>query len=142
MKNREKKPAPDPELTKMGHAMMPFTKTLGMELISASPERVLARAQWAAERCTASGVLHGGYLMALADSVGAASAVVNLPQGAMTATLESKTNFFRPVTEGDITITATPVHIGRSTIVVQTDITDDDGHLVSRTLQTQTVKAG
>ncbi len=141
MKSREEKPAPDPELTQMGHEMMPFTKALGMEVVSASPENVMACAHWAAERCTASGVLHGGYLMALADSVGAACAVFCMPQNATTSTLESKTNFFRPVTEGHVTITASPVHVGRSTVVVQTDIVNGDDQLVSRTIQTQAVKA-
>ena len=132
---------PDAELTEIGHEIMPFTKVLGLEVVTASAEKVLARADWMAERCTAAGVLHGGYLMALADSVGAACGVFNLPQGALTTTLESKTNFFRSVTEGYILIAATPVNVGRSTVVVQTDVTDADGRLVSRTLQTQAVKS-
>ena len=132
---------PDAELTAIGHEMMPFTKTLGLEVITATADKVLARAEWAVGRCTASGRLHGGYLMALADSVGAVCGVFNLPQGAATTTVESKTNFFRPVTRGRITITAVPVHIGRSTVVVQTDIADADGRLVSRTTQTQAVRA-
>ena len=131
---------PDIELTKIGYEMMPFTKMLGIEVVTAAAEKVLARADWAAERCTAAGVLHGGYLMSLADTVGAVCGVFNLPQGAVTSTLESKTNFFRKVKSGYVTITAEPVHVGRSNVVVQTDIVDADGRLVSRTTQTQAVK--
>ncbi len=77
--------------------------------------------------------------MALADSVGAMCAFFNLPDGATTSTIESKTNFFRPVTQGVIRLHATPVNVGRTVIVVQTDITSDDTKLVSRTTQTQVV---
>jgi len=127
------------ELSTLLREMMPFGSLLGLEAVSADPSEVVARAEWAAERCTAGGVLHGGYLMSVADSVGATVAFLNLPEGATTSTIESKTNLFRPVTEGAITATGTPVHVGRSTIVVQTDITRADGKLVSRTLQTQAV---
>jgi len=128
------------ELTGLAHAMMPFTKVLGLSVLEGTAERVVARAQWAPERCTGGDVLHGGFLMAAADSVGAACAAFNLPQGAATSTIESKTNFFRAVTAGALRIEAAPVHVGRSTIVVQTDITREDGKLVTRTLQTQAVK--
>jgi uncharacterized protein (TIGR00369 family) len=77
--------------------------------------------------------------MALADSTGATVAVLNLPEGAGTSTIESKTNFFRPVTGGSVTITSTPLHVGRTTIVVQTDIAREDGKPVTRTTQTQAV---
>ena len=130
---------PNAEVTRMAHSMMPFAKGLGLEFFEASAERVVARGGWAAERCTSDSLLHGGYLMAVADSVGAACAWINLPQGARTATIESKTNFFRGVKEGHIEVAATPVHIGRTTIVVQTDITSARGELVSRTIQTQAV---
>ena len=130
---------PNAELIQMAHSMMPFTQILGLEIIECSSGRVVARADWRAERCTAEKLLHGGYLMAVADSVGAACAWFNLPQDAKTATIESKTNFFRGVTEGHIEVLATPVHVGRTTIVVQTDITSVRGELVSRTIQTQAV---
>jgi uncharacterized protein (TIGR00369 family) len=85
-------------------------------------------------------MLHGGFLMAAVDSLGAVCTVLNLPADATgTATIESKTNFFRAVREGHIWLTTVPVHAGRTTIVVQTDITDDDGRLVSRSTQTQAV---
>jgi len=85
------------------------------------------------------GGLHGGYIMAIADSVGALCASQNLPKGAETSTIESKTNFLRPVTDGTVSIVATPIHVGRTTIVVQTAITRDDGKSVSLTTQTQAV---
>ena len=132
---------PDPELTTMLRSLMPFTDVLGLSAMKGDAGEVLVRGEWAADRCTAGGVLHGGYLMALADSSGAACAVFNLPDGATTSTIESKTNFFRPVTEGTVTLRSTPVHVGRTTIVVQTDVTRADGALVTRTTQTQAVLA-
>jgi len=130
---------PNAELTQMAHSMMPFTQSLGLEILECSPGGVVARAGWAPERCTAEKLLHGGYLMAVSDSAGGACAWFNLPQDAKTTTIESKTNFFRGVTEGDLEVVATPVHVGRTTIVVQTDITSERGELVSRTIQTQAV---
>jgi uncharacterized protein (TIGR00369 family) len=127
------------ELSTLLREMMPFGAVLGLEAVSAEPSAVVARTQWTAERCTAGGILHGGFLMSVADSVGATVAFLNLPDGATTSTIESKTNLFRPVSEGTITATGTPVHVGRSTIVVQTDITRADGKLASRTVQTQAV---
>ena len=131
---------PDEALTQLAHHQMPLTGVLGLTITEANPERVVGMASWAPERCTVGGALHGGYLMALADSVGAMCAVFNLPKGTTTATIESKTNFMRAVTSGDITITAHPVHVGRTTIVVQTDIVRNDGKLVTRTTQTQAVR--
>ena len=132
----------NPELTKLVQSLMPFTRQLGVEVLEGSPERVVARARWDADRCTTGSVLHGGFLMAVADSVGAACAGFNLPSGALTSTIESKTNFFRAVTEGAVRIESTPVHVGRTTIVIQTDITRADGKLVTRTSQTQAVIPG
>ena len=137
---------PDPETdaaaTAMAHDQMPFAKELGLEVISARADEVRARADWSPERCTTSGMLHGGFLMAAADSMGAVGAVLNLPPGAGTATIESKTNFFRAVRAGRIWLTTVPVHVGRTTIVVQTDVMDDRGKLVSRSTQTQAVIRG
>ena len=130
---------PNLEMTQMAHSMMPFAESLGLEICEGSSERVVARVGWAAERCTSDKLLHGGYLMAVADSVGAACAWANLPKDAKTATIESKTNFFKAVKEGHIKLVATPVHVGRTTIVVQTDITSESDDLVSRTIQTQAV---
>ena len=134
---------PDPETdaaaTAMAHDQMPFAKELGLEVISARADEVRACADWSPERCTTSGMLHGGFLMAAADSMGAVCAVLNLPPGAGTATIESKTNFFRAVRAGRIWLTTVPVHVGRTTIVVQTDVTEERGKLVSRSTQTQAV---
>ncbi len=118
---------------------MPFARALGIELVSASPETVEAKLAWAPERCTAGGILHGGALMTLADSAGALCAFLNLPPGALTATIESKTNFFRPLGRGSARAVARPLHVGRTFVVVQTDIFDDDGKRVTQTTQTQAV---
>lgn len=118
---------------------MPFANLVGAVLMSATPEEVRGRMEWAPERCTTGGVLHGGALMALADSIGAYCAVLNLPPGSGTATIESKTNFFRAVREGFVEAVSTPLHVGRTTIVVQTDIHDGQGRRVARVTQTQAV---
>jgi uncharacterized protein (TIGR00369 family) len=122
-------------------ATMPFAGTVGIELSEASPERVSGRLAWAPELTTAGGVLHGGAVMGLADTLGAVCAFLNLPEGAQTSTIESKTNFFGAVREGHVEATSTPLHVGRSTIVVQTDVRDPDGRRVALTLQTQSVLA-
>ncbi len=122
-------------------AAMPFARELGMELVSAEPEEVRARLRWSPERCTAGGVLHGGALMTLADATGAACAFLNLPAGATTSTIESKTNFFRAVREGHVDALTRPLHVGRTTIVVQTDLRDAEGRPVGQTTQTQAVIA-
>ena len=98
---------------------------------SASNDEVRGRLDWTAERCTAGGVIHGGALMALADSLGAICAYLNLPEGASTATIESKTNFFRGVREGQVEASARPLHVGRSSIVVQTDLAEPGGRPVA-----------
>jgi uncharacterized protein (TIGR00369 family) len=110
-----------------------------MELTAAAPDEVAGRLAWREDLCTTAGVLHGGVLMALADSVGALCAFLNLPEGATTSTIESKTNFFRGVREGAVHATARPLHVGRTTIVVQTDLVDDRGKRVAQTTQTQAV---
>ena len=123
-------------------ALMPFAGALGIELVSASAEEVVASMAWSAERCTSNGVLHGGALMTLADSAGAVCAFVNLPPGAGTSTVETKTNFFRPVTAGQVRAEARPLHVGRRFVTVQTTLTDDEGRLVAQTTQTQAVLPG
>jgi 1,4-dihydroxy-2-naphthoyl-CoA hydrolase len=132
----------DDSLTAMIREAMPLAALLGFEAVEGGPESVTLRGAWAAERCTAAGVLHGGYLMALADSAAATLAFLNLPAGASTSTIEAKTNFLAAVREGTVTARAELVHKGRTTIVVQTDVTDDAGRLASRTLQTQAVLQG
>lgn len=120
--------------------MMPFARTAGVELHSADADETVGAMDWAAERCTAGGVLHGGAAMTLADSVGAICAFLNLPEGTTTSTIESKTNFFRAVTSGRVRATARPLHVGGSTICVQTELLDDEGRLVAHVVQTQAVR--
>ena len=95
----------------------------------------------APELCTAGGVLHGGVLMALADSAGAVCAFLNLPRGGRTVTIESKTNFFGAVGEGVVTARSKPLHRGRTTVVIETDLFDANGRHIARTTQTQAVLA-
>ena len=117
---------------------MPFATLVGIELVEVTPELVRGRMEWAPERCTAGGLLHGGALMALADSCGGVCAFVNLPEGSVgTATIESKTNFLRAVREGAVTASTRPLHRGRTLIVLETDIAREDGALVARVTQTQ-----
>jgi uncharacterized protein (TIGR00369 family) len=119
---------------------MPLGRRLGIELVSASPEQVELKLAWAEDLCTVGGVLHGGAIMALADSGGGLCAFLNLPEGATsTATIESKTNFFGAVRDGHVTATSRPLHKGRTTIVVETDVHDANGRHVARVTQTQAV---
>jgi uncharacterized protein (TIGR00369 family) len=120
-------------------ALMPFAQELGVRVDTATKDEVQGRLDWREELCTAGGVMHGGALMALADSVGAICAFLNLPDGASTATLESKTNFFRPVRERHVDAVARPLHVGRTSIVVQTDLADADGKSVALVIQTQAI---
>jgi uncharacterized protein (TIGR00369 family) len=129
----------DEALTKMVRSAMPLAELLGFEGVEGGTETVVLRGAWAPEHCTAAGVLHGGYLTSLADAAAATLAYLNLPDGATTATIEAKTNFLAAVREGAVTARAELVHRGRATMVLQVDVTDDAGRLVSRTLQTQAV---
>ena len=118
---------------------MPFAVACDIEVDDATPEHVSGRMPWAEDRCTIGGLLHGGALMTLADSLGAICAFLNLPEGASTSTIESKTNFMRGVRSGFAHATSRPLHVGRQTIVVTTEIRDDDGKLVAVVTQTQAV---
>ncbi len=120
-------------------ALIPLAATLGIEIESAEKTKVVGKLAWREDLCTSMTVLHGGTIMAFADTLGAVCASLNLPEGAMTTTIESKTNFFRAVTEGVITGTTTPLHVGRRTIVVQTQISREDGKAVALVTQTQAV---
>lgn len=120
-------------------AMMPFAAGLGIVLDAAAPGDVRGRLAWAPERCTSGDILHGGVLMALADSLGGVCAFLNLPPGARTATTSSATVFTRAVRSGEVTAVTRPLHVGRSVIVVQTDLTDDAGRRVAQVTQTQAV---
>ena len=114
---------------------------LGIRLIKASPDRVIAQLAIRDDLRTVGGALHGGTLMALADTVGAAATMLNLPPGASTTTLESKTNFFAAGRAGLVRAEATPLHRGKRTMVWQTRVTDEAGRLLSQTIQTQMVLA-
>jgi len=131
---------PDAELTAMARATMPLAETLGLEMIAAAPEEVRARLPFQEKLCTAGGILHGGALMSLADASGAYCAFLNLPEGSSgTATIESKANFFRAVRDGHVDATSRPLHRGRTTIVVETDLHDAGGKHIARVTQTQAV---
>jgi uncharacterized protein (TIGR00369 family) len=113
--------------------------TLGIRFVEASKDRVVAELAHRPALTTVGGALHGGTLMALADTVGAAATFLNLPAGASTTTLESKTNFFAAGRAGTVLAEATPLHRGRRTMVWQTRVTDESGRLLSLTIQTQMV---
>ena len=119
---------------------LPLARLLGVVIVEASPARVLARLIVRDELCTAGAILHGGAIMALADTAGAIGAHLNLPEGARTTTIESKTNFLGAAPVGtEITAEATPVHRGRRSSVWQTKITDPAGKLLALVTQTQLV---
>lgn len=127
-----------PEITEFVNREMPLGPTLGIRTFG-GPEEIEATLEWAPELCTSAGALHGGVLMALADSAGGICAHLNLPPGARTATIESKTNFFAAVREGEVRARTRPLHRGKTTIVLETDLIDSTGRLVGRTTQTQAV---
>ena len=132
--------ATDDDATTFLRSTMPLCATLGVRSVVHSKERVVLELDWDAALCTTAGLLHGGALMALADSAGAACAFFNLPEGAAgTSTIESKTNFFGGVKGGTVTATSTPLHVGGTTIAVETEVRDGDGRLVAKTTQTQIV---
>jgi uncharacterized protein (TIGR00369 family) len=119
---------------------LPFAKFLGIEIVSATPDKVTARLLVRDELCTKPAVLHGGAAMALADNLGGVATILNLPEGAGTTTIESKTNFLAPAPAG-LTVVAecTPIHRGKRTMVWQTRISTEQGRLVALVTQTQLV---
>lgn len=120
--------------------MMPFAEDIGVSLEEAAADRVVAVLPWSPRLCTANGVLHGGALMSLADSAGALVAFLGLPDGATTATITSTSQLFRPVSAGRVRAVAVPLHRGRTTVTVQTDLRDDENRLVAQTTQIQAVR--
>jgi len=113
---------------------------LGIQLVEVTEDKVVAKLTVRPDLCTTGAILHGGAIMAFADTLGAIGTVVNLPQGAGTATIESKTNFIGGAAKGSVvTGEATPVHKGKTTQVWQTRITNVDGKLVALVTQTQIV---
>lgn len=117
-----------------------FPETLGIRITSATPGRVTAELDVHDELCTVPGICHGGALMAFADTLGAVGTSLNLPPGAGTTTLESKTNFFRPALAGTtIVAECLPVNLGRRTHTWQTSIRNPEGKLLVQVTQTQFV---
>jgi uncharacterized protein (TIGR00369 family) len=122
-------------------AQMPFANRLGIHIQSASKDEVHGELEWQAELCTGGGVMHGGVLMGFADSLGAICAFLNLPAGASTATIESKTNFFHAVRGGRVRAVSKPLHVGGAVVVVQTDLFDDRKRRVAQVTQTQAIRS-
>jgi len=116
-----------------------LVKHLGIRFVRTEKDRIVAELEIRPELLTVGGALHGGTLMAFADTIGAAGTVVNLSPDQHTATLESKTNFFAAAFKGVVRAEATPLHKGKRTHVWQTRVTDDAGKLLSLTIQTQVI---
>jgi 1,4-dihydroxy-2-naphthoyl-CoA hydrolase len=116
-----------------------LAKHMGIRFVETEKDRVVAELDIRPELLTIGGALHGGTLMAFADTIGAAGTVVNLAAGQNTATLESKTNFFAAARSGTVRAEATPLHRGKRTQVWQTRIIDANGRLLSLTIQTQVI---
>ena len=118
----------------------PFTKLLGVNVLHRSSERTEAELMVREELCNRRGVLHGGAVMALGDTLGGMTASISLPDGGRTATIESKTNFLAAVPKGDTArAICMPLHRGRTTIVLETRITRSDGKLAAIVTQTQLI---
>jgi 1,4-dihydroxy-2-naphthoyl-CoA hydrolase len=120
------------------HGLVPLSATFGMRLVEATPRAVRVELDWRADLCTGGRILHGGALMALADTAGAVAAFLNLPENATTTTIESKTNLLAAVSGGVVVADAAPLHVGGTLIVVETELRNDD-RLVAKTTQTQAV---
>jgi uncharacterized protein (TIGR00369 family) len=118
---------------------MPMCATLGVTAQAVAAEEVRLALEWTPELCTSGGMLHGGAVMALADSAGGTCAFLNLPPGAAgTSTIESKTNFLGAVRSGTVVASSRPLHIGRTTMVIETEVRSGD-KLVAKVTQTQSV---
>ncbi|MGB5950550.1 MAG: PaaI family thioesterase [Parvibaculum sp.] len=130
----------DEIMERLRKSPLPFAELLGLELVSATPECVEARLPVRKELCTVPDIMHGGAIMALADTLGAIGTVLNLDQGASTTTVESKTNFLAAIPLGETAhAISTPVHRGRKLMVWQTRISRDGGKLAAIVTQTQLV---
>ncbi len=127
-------------VTRLNNDPLPFAALLGIEIVSAAPERIVGQMTVREEFCTRPAVMHGGAVMAFADTLGALATVANLKEGAGTTTIESKTNFIGAAPLGTRLVgESTPVHRGRRTMVWQTRVTTQDGKLVALVTQTQLV---
>jgi len=127
-------------LARIAAAPLPFAALLGIEFVSAATDRIVARMTVREDLCTRPAVLHGGAIMAFADTLGAVGTIANLPEGAATTTIESKTNFVAPAPAGTQIIgEATPLHRGRRTMIWHTRVTNPEGRLLALVTQTQLV---
>jgi uncharacterized protein (TIGR00369 family) len=125
---------------RVNETKLPFAELLGIEFVAASPDKIVAEMTVRDDLCTRPAVLHGGALMAFADTLGAMGTIVNLPQGAGTTTIESKTNFIASAPVGTRLVgETTPIHRGRRTMIWQTRISTGEGRLVALVTQTQLV---
>ena len=130
----------DTAATEMIQGLVPLAVTLGITADTARPEEVVLSLDWAPSLTTGGDVLHGGIVMALADTSGAVCAFLNLPAGAGgTTTIESKTNFLAATRSGTVKAHSRPLHIGRRVIVVETEIRGEGGKLAAKTIQSQAV---
>ena len=127
-------------LTRINQQMLPFAELLGITFVGASPDKIVAEMTVRDDLCTRPAVLHGGAIMAFADTLGATGTIVNLPEGAGTTTIESKTNFIAPAPVGTRVIgEAIPVHRGRRTMIWQTRVSTPEGRLLALVTQTQLI---
>ena len=127
-------------LARIKQTRLPFAELLGIEVVSASPDKIVAEMTVREDLCTSPTVLHGGAIMAFADTLGAMGTIVNLPEGAGTATIESKTNFVAPALLGARVVgETTPIHRGRRTMIWQTRVLGPEGRLLALVTQTQLV---
>lgn len=121
------------------NSAVPLAGHLGIEIVSASPQEVVARVALRPEVSNFSGAMHGGVLMSLTDTAGSTCAFLNLPAGTGTTTTDSQSRFLRPITAGFATATATVLKAGRTLIVVEVEVRDDEGKLAMKSSQTQAV---
>lgn len=131
----------EPDLTAMfNENNAPFARMIGIKMTRVTRERIEAELEVTPDHCTIPATLHGGAIMAFADNLGGVGAFLNMPEGSMTTTVESKTNFLRPVPVGETAhAVTTPVHIGRTLQVWKTEISRDDGKLAAVVTQTQMI---
>ena len=127
-------------LARIRQQMLPFAELLGIEFVSAAPDKIVAEMTVRGDLCTRPAVLHGGAIMAFADTLGATGTILNLPESTGTTTIESKTNFVAPAPAGTRVVgESTPVHRGRRTMIWQTRVSTPEGRLVALVTQTQLV---
>jgi 1,4-dihydroxy-2-naphthoyl-CoA hydrolase len=125
---------------RVADAQPPFFRLLGGKIVEVTRDKIVAEVVVREELSNRNGGLHGGAVMAIADNLGGTATFINMPKGAGTTTIESKTNFFAAIPIGDtLRAECTPLHRGRTTMVWQTRITRSDGRLAALVTQTQLV---